>query len=55
MKTNDQFKLSKTAKRLLATVGDKQRRADLKKKLIEAEVTYEHQKRISGKNREKSE
>lgn len=55
MKTNSTYKMSRPAKRLLATVLDKNLLAALKEKLIESEVTYEHQKRISGKAREKSE
>ena len=55
MKSNSTYKMSRPAKCILATVLDKNRRAALKEKLIESEVTYEYQKRISGKTREKSE
>lgn len=55
MKATSTYNMSRPAKVLLAMVIDKSRRAALKEKLIESEITYEHQKRISGKAREKAE
>lgn len=55
MKPTSVYKMSKSAKRILATMSNKQRRADTKALIISAEVEYEHNKRISGKRREKDE
>lgn len=55
MKTTSAFKLSKSVKRMLAVTDNKQRKADFKSLMITAEVEHEHNKRISGKRREKSE
>lgn len=55
MKTTSAFKLSKTVKRIMAATSSAQRKADFKNLMIAAEVEYEHNKRISGKRREKSE
>lgn len=55
MKTNENFKLSKEAKRMLSTIDDKARRADVRKLFIESEYLYEAHKRKSSKSREKSE
>lgn len=55
MKSNASFKLSRTAKCILATIPDKVRRAAVRKLFIESEVEYEANKRKSAKSREKTE
>lgn len=40
MKTNGTFKLSKSTKRVLATMTDSQSRGDYKRLMIDAEVSY---------------
>lgn len=54
MKPNGSFKLSRTAKCVLATISDKARRAAVRKLFIESEVEYEANKRRSAKSREKT-
>ena len=55
MKPTGAFKLSKEAKRLLLVTDNKQRKADLKKLLIQSEIEYEYNQRHSRKSREKVE
>lgn len=50
MKTGSQFRLSKTAKRMLATIIDPQRRGEWKRCLIDAESIAQIQPK--GKNRQ---
>lgn len=54
MKPNENFKLSRTAKCVLATIGDKAQRAAVRKLFIQSEMEYEANKRRSAKSREKS-
>lgn len=54
MKPTAAFKLSRTAKCILATMPDKARRAEVRKLFIESEVEYEANKRKSAKSREKN-
>lgn len=55
MKPTESFKLSKSAKRILATMPNNQQRAATKALFISAELEYERNKKISGKRREKDE
>ena len=55
MKPTAAFKLSRTAKCVLATIPDKTQRAAVRKLFIESELHYEANKRKSAKSREKSE
>lgn len=55
MKPTASFKLSRTAKCVLATIPDKAKRAEVRKLFIESEVEYEANKRRSAKSREKTE
>lgn len=52
MKANGAFKLSRPVKCMLATM-DKTRRSNFKKLMIDAEVTYDWQKKY-GSKREKN-
>lgn len=54
MKANSAFKLSRPVKCMLATMDNKTRKNDFKKLMIDAEVTYEYQKKY-GSKREKIE
>lgn len=54
MKSTSAFKLSRTAKCILATIPNKVNRAAVRKLFIESEVHYEANKRKSAKSREKS-
>jgi hypothetical protein len=56
MKTSSTFKLSKSSKRVLATITNSQERGDLKRMMIEAEVSFARAKlaKISkGRSEEK--
>lgn len=55
MKATSAFKLSKSAKRMLAVTDNKTRKADLKKLFIQSEIEYEHNQKHSRKFREKQE
>jgi len=54
MKPSASFKLSRSAKCVLATIPNKAQRAAVRKLFIESEVEYEANKRKSIKTREKS-
>lgn len=54
MKPTGNFKLSREAKSVLATIDNKERRAAVRKLFIESELEYEANKRKSAKSREKS-
>lgn len=53
--TDKNFKMSKTAKRLLMTTDDKQKKADLKNLFKQSESEYEVNKKRTAKSREKVE
>lgn len=54
MKPNENFKLSRSAKNVLATIDNKAKRAEVRKLFIQSEMEYEANKRKSAKSREKS-
>jgi hypothetical protein len=54
MKADKNYRMSKMAKKFLASIWDKDHRNLAKRMTIDAEVTYEHAKRTAGKTREKS-
>ena len=53
--TDKNFKMSKTAKRLLMVTDNKQKKADLKNLFKQSESEYEINKKRSAKSREKVE
>lgn len=53
MKTDKNFKLNKTTKRLLATFSDKTARNLFKDAMIQAQVQYETNKKKSASRKEK--
>ena len=55
MKTDKNFKLSKSAKRVLATIPNKDKRGLVKKMHIEAEVLEAHAKATAGRPKDKAE
>jgi len=55
MKTNSFFKLSKSAKRMLALTKNKEKHGIYKNAFISAEVTFEESKKKAFKNNESTE
>lgn len=53
--TDKNFRMSKTAKRLLMVTDNKQKKADLKNLFKQSESEYEINKKRSAKSREKVE
>lgn len=51
MKADKNFKLSKSVKRVLATIVDKTEREIFKKAMINAELSYEYGKRTKSKEK----
>lgn len=52
MKPNANFKLSRTAKCVLATIVDKKKRAEIRKLFIESELIKEQQSRMRVRQKE---
>lgn len=53
MKTDKNFKLSKTSKRILSSIVDKEQRLVFKRTMIEAEASYEDAKKRQPKEKTK--
>lgn len=53
MKTDKNFNLSKSTKRILASITDKEQRLVFKKTMIEAEASYEDAKKRQPKEKTK--
>ena len=51
MKTDKNFKLSKSTKRVLSTILDKAAREAYKKAMIDAEFSFENSKRFKSKEK----
>jgi len=54
MKADKNYRMTKMAKKFLASISSAEKRNHVKKMIIDSEVTYEHIKRTSGKVREKT-
>jgi hypothetical protein len=53
MKTDKNFRLSKSAKRILSSITDKEQRLIFKRTMIDAEASYEDAKKRQPKERNK--
>jgi hypothetical protein len=54
MKADKNYRMTKMAKKFLATIPNSEKRNQAKNMIIDSEVSYEHAKRTAGKTKEKA-